>query len=249
MAKVKGSISSRDKNFFLETDRPRIEIVFWEQDERQIALPRRNRFIDSEAGWVWVHNEGASSQMTSCAQNKFSEALGLLTERFSSIETVKSEKGISAEVVVFDVGELEISQLLGSLALIEGLVDVYLHGEKDLYKELRRSSVNSRWGTRFIRTDESPSASDDYEIVLANSWSALSGGPMVFDGWEYVVREVGTKHYFLLNEGDQTLLVDSAYYLGKCQSKKEALARMVDYSTLWEMDENGKLVDVSVFEE
>jgi hypothetical protein len=37
--------------------------------------------------------------------------------------------------------------------------------------------------------------------------------------------------------------------LGKCKSKKEAIARMVEYSTLWEMDENGKLVDVAVFEE
>jgi hypothetical protein len=187
--------------------------------------------------------------MTSSVQDKFSQALALFTERSLAMKAVNSENGISAEIVVFDVGELEISQLIESLALIQGLADLYLYGEKVLYKELQISSANSQWGVRFIRTDESPSDSDDYEVVLSNSWSALSGGPMVFDGWEHVVREVGTKHYFLLNEGDQTLFVDSAYFLGKCKSKKEAIARMVEYSTLWEMDENGKLVDVAVFEE
>jgi hypothetical protein len=249
MKKSKGTISSRDKNFFVETDRPRIEIIFWEQDERQSSLPRRNRFVMMEAGWVWIHNEDASSAMTSNVHTEFSEALALLIGRSLAQETGIREKRISADIEVFDVGELEISQLLENLALIGGLADLYLHGEKVVNKELQRSSANSRWGVRFIRTDESPRASNDYEIVLSNCWSALSGGPMVFDGWEYVVREVGTKHYFLLNEGDQTSFVDSAYYLGKCKSKKEAITRMVDYSTLWEMDENGKLVDVSVFEE
>jgi hypothetical protein len=187
--------------------------------------------------------------MTSNVHTEFSEALALFIGRSLTQETGTSEKRMSADIEVFDVGELEISQLIESLALIQGLADLYLYGEKVLYKELQVSSANSQWGVRFIRTDESPSDSDDYEVVLSNCWSALSGGPMVFDGWEYVVREVGTKHYFLLNEGDQTSFVDSAYYLGKCNSKKEAITRMVDYSTLWEMDENGKLVDVSVFEE
>lgn len=249
MNKSTGTVSSRDKRFFSGTDRPRIEIVFREQDEEQILLPRRHRFIDTTAGWVWVHNEGAASQMSSDVQAEFAHALALFSNRATSTNASSSENEMTVEIITFDVADLEVTQLLEVLASIDGLTFLFLYGDKSHYKEMRKSSMKSGWGTRFIRTDESPRASDEYEVVLSNSWSALSGGPMVFDGWEYVVREVGTKHYFLLNEGDQTLFVDSAYYLGKCQSKKEALARMIDYSILWEMDENGKLVDVSVFEE
>ena len=258
VAKVlKRDLRRRDDEFFKNTELEGTSATFLlhDQPESTIFPPRRNALVRANDGWYWHKNEGEGIAKLGPEQS-MSELADRIIEADTD-ELWQSGDGARLDIDIVDFSLDDFADFISAFSKFKGINFIFVEGSADFLKydasfEISRSSTRSKYGTRLVlsQADEDgfPGLNDVgdslfYQLILTNSWSAESGGPMELDGSENFFCERDTNRYFVSHHGDS--LMDFCYYLGDCDSLKEAQEKMVSYSNLWELDEKGNLLDIA----